>query len=54
MRKSGDSKRTKQLLAGSGTGGGLQGSTSKSSLNQSFGQAQPQVSQMMQGLEELR
>ena len=30
LRKSGDSKRTKALLAGSGTGGGIQGSTSKS------------------------
>jgi len=45
---SGTSSRHKALLAGSGTGGGIQGSTSKQ--NQSFGSSQPQGPQMMQGV----
>ena len=48
------SKRQEALLAGSGTGGGKQGSAGSKSLNQSFGQSQPQVQQMMQGIEDFK
>ena len=48
-----NSKRTEMLLAGSGSGGGKQGSTGSKQLNESFGQQQPQGPQlmMMQGVD---